>query len=80
MLVSYIERPAREAYFRTLAGVANPIRALLGREPVDVGDALVPHYVHHFTRQEVESELRAGGFELVMAQSKPYPHAVARAA
>jgi hypothetical protein len=80
MLVSYFERPPRGAYFRTLAGVANTIRALLGRERVEVGDALVPNYVHHFTRREIESELHAGGFELVMAQSKPYPHAVARAA
>jgi len=79
MLVSYFERPTRGTYFRTLAGVANAVRALLGRERVEVGDALVPNYVHHFTRREVESELRAGGFELVMTQSKPYPHAVARA-
>jgi hypothetical protein len=80
MLVSYIERPETGAYFRTLAVVANAVRALLGRERVEVGDALVPHYVHHFTRPEVESELRAGGFELVIARSEPYPHAVVRAA
>jgi SAM-dependent methyltransferase len=79
LLVSYIELPARGAYFRTLAGVANAVRVLFGRERVEVGDALLPNYVHHFAPREVESELRAGGFELVMTESKPYAHAVARA-
>lgn len=64
VLISFFTREGDGAYLRTVARVAGPLRRLLRREPVEMGDNLSPNYVHHFTRDEVERELRAGGFRM----------------
>ena len=55
----------RDVRLRTAARVATPLRWLLRRELVTVGDALVPNPVHFFTRDELEAELVDGGLDLV---------------
>ena len=46
--------------------VANMIRSLFRRERVELGDMLSNlGYAHFFTREEISSELRKGGFEMV---------------
>jgi hypothetical protein len=64
---------------RIVAAVANVLRRLRGDEPVEVGDALVPNFVHRFTRAELESELAEAGFACERFAAEPYGHAVARA-
>lgn len=78
LLVSFFERPPSR-YFRVVHSVAAPLRRLRRSEPVELGDALVPNFVHYFLRDEVQSELTASGFRLVHYASRPYAHAVARA-
>jgi hypothetical protein len=56
--------------------VANAIRRALGREPAEVGDWLVPYYVHYLTHLEVANELSEGGFKMVHFSSEGYGHAV----
>jgi hypothetical protein len=81
ILLSLFAREGNARYSRVVAAVANGIRRLLVREPVELGDALSPMYAHHFTRDEIESELREAGFSLVDFEARPYgAHAVARAA
>jgi len=79
LLVSFFDRDLGEGYFAVVAKVANNVRRARRREPVEVGDTLRPNYAHHFTRQEIADELRAGGFEMAYHERRPYPHAVARA-
>lgn len=78
-LLSFYSLSSNRTPFVVTAAIANLIRRALRREPVEIGDALSPNYTHHFTREEIESELRDGGFELVQFEQAPYPHAVARA-
>jgi SAM-dependent methyltransferase len=44
--------------------IANTIRSLLRRHEADLGDDLVPNFIHRFTADEVELELREAGFTL----------------
>ncbi|MDT7763009.1 MAG: hypothetical protein QOC63_2429 [Mycobacterium sp.] len=65
VLVSFFVVEGRDIRLRTAARIATPLRWLLRREPVTVGDALVPNSVHFFTRDELEAELADGGLDLV---------------
>lgn len=65
VLVSFFYRLADTSYYRIVTRVANALRRLTGAEKVEMGDALIPLYVHYFTREQIEDELRAGGFEPV---------------
>lgn len=78
-LLSFYAMTTNRIPFVVTARIANVIRRVRRRDPVEVGDALSPNYAHHFTREEIESELRDAGFSLVAFDTAPYPHAVARA-
>jgi hypothetical protein len=80
ILLSFFARPPEARSFLTIARAANVARRLRGRTPVEVGDALSPNYTHHFTRDEIASELEASGFRLVVYEAQPYGHAVGIAA
>lgn len=80
ILLSCFTRPGDLIYFRVIALVACPIRRLRRREPVELGDALAPNYVHYFTKHELAQELHEGGFELVYYGADDYGHAVGMAA
>nr|ARD09206.1 DivMT [Prochloron didemni] len=62
--------------FKAIAMIGNAFRRLLGRECLEVGDNLAPNYVHYFTKDEIASELQAGGFELKIYCTNQYGHAV----
>lgn len=77
-LLSFFVRSPDERDYVRLAAVANLLRRLRGLEPAEVGDALRPNYVHHFTREELAAELAGAGFALSSYDERPYGHAVAR--
>ena len=79
ILLSFYGRLASDRSYRTIARVANIVRALRRLPPVEFGDALSPNYTHHFTRDEIASELEAGGFRLSAFETEPEPHAIGRA-
>ncbi|MDB4947682.1 MAG: hypothetical protein JWM27_331 [Gemmatimonadetes bacterium] len=62
LLLSFWTREESAPGPHRVARIANRVRRVLGRPPVDVGDDLVPNYLHHFTAAEVADEMRAGGF------------------
>jgi hypothetical protein len=65
VLVSFFVVGGCDVRLRTAARIATPLRWLLRREPVTVGDSLIPMLVHFFTRDELEAELADGGLDLV---------------
>jgi hypothetical protein len=78
LLLSFFTRESGNLRFRMAARVGNPLRRLFRRDPLTVGDALVPNLVHFFTRAEVASELAEAGFELVDFGTEDYGWAVGR--
>lgn len=79
VLLSFFVRSPDERDYVRLAAAANVVRRLRGLEPAEVGDALRPNFVHHFTREELQGELAAAGLALERYVDRPYGHAVARA-
>jgi hypothetical protein len=78
LLLSFFTRPSGR-YLRVVHAVAAPIRRTRGDEPVELGDALSPNFVHYFARDEIEAELAAAGFACTAYRTDPYGHALARA-
>lgn len=79
ILLSFYSRNEHVAFLESVARTGNLVGRLLGRSPLDVGDTLAPNFMHYFTRAQLESELRDGGFEPVVFESLEYGHAVGRA-
>lgn len=63
ILLSFFTRVGNGARLGISTGVANAVRALLRRERADLGDALAPNFVHYFTAEEIDGELREAGWE-----------------
>ena len=80
ILLSFFVRPDDRRFLRIVRTTANVLRRARREEPVELGDVLDAHYVHYFTREEVERELAAAGFRLTAFETAPYGHAVGRAA
>lgn len=76
LLVSFFDYSGIQIYHKIIARIANTIKLLIGGEPIEPGDSLVPDYVHYFTRDEIEQEFKEAGFELVMYSNDEYGHAV----
>jgi hypothetical protein len=68
------KQPSR--YYHIIAQVGNLFRWLLRRDLLDVGDDLVPNYVHYFTKEQIDRELKEANFKLVMYSTKEYGHAI----
>ena len=64
VLISFNTWDGRVRHLRWIHLVANTIRRILEREPVEPGDDLTPSFIHNFTAQQVERELSEGGYEL----------------
>jgi hypothetical protein len=79
MLLSFYVTSPNSRYFRWVARVGGPLARVLRRDPVLVGDCLLPFYAHFFTQERLEAELAAGGFQLVSFELIQYAHAIARA-
>jgi hypothetical protein len=80
LLVSFYDRDPAAKRFTFAAAIGSAVRWALRRPRVEVGDGLVPIYVHFFTEQEIKGELAQAGFELVLYQTEEYGHAVGLAA
>ena len=79
ILLSFATREEDSRYFRGISGIGNVFSWILRRDSIEVGDSLVPNYVHYFTEAQLKTELEAAGFELVSFERAPYGHAVGRA-
>lgn len=66
VLLSFFTRAAGERRAGLVTSVANPVRRLRRREPVQAGDDLAPNFVHRFTEAELAGELSDGGYQLVV--------------
>lgn len=77
VLLSFFPRRGRGRYFRIVATIGTGLRRLRGAPPVEIGDALVPNFAHHFTRHELTDELETAGFRLVTYEWSGYGRAVA---
>src|SRR5687767_10509407 len=72
ILLSFSTREDRAPFFRGIATIGNVLARVLRRKRIEVGDTLVPHFAHYFTRTELEAELAEAGFELVSFERVPY--------
>jgi hypothetical protein len=79
VLLSFFTRAEAGRAVDVIFPVARVVRRLRRAEPPERGDLLTPNFGHAFERAEIESELRASGFELVDFAEQPYGHAVGRA-
>jgi hypothetical protein len=79
ILLSFVTRVESSGFFGGIARIGNALASILGRDPVEVGDSLIPNYTHYFTQVELASEMAAAGFELVEFDNIQGPHAVGRA-
>lgn len=80
LLLSYLPRfPAMARRDRTVARVANLLRASLGRRPVEAGETTLSGFAGRmFLPGEVAAEVRDAGFTVVCDNPEPYPHVLAR--
>jgi hypothetical protein len=76
LMLSFYFQAGQPFRFKVIASIANFWRWLLGREKVDVGDDLEPDFVHHFTEEQIRSEMKEAGFDLVFYTIHPYGHSV----
>jgi hypothetical protein len=79
ILISFYYRAGTPRVYRVAAFVANALRRVLRREPAEVGDWLVPNYVHYFAQHEIVAELAEGGFDTIHYSTTGYGHAVGMA-
>lgn len=80
VLLSFFPRRGTAVRFRTCARVGSALRRLRRRPPVEAGDALVPNYVHFFTREQVAAELVEAGFRPLHIALEEYGWAVGEVA
>jgi Methyltransferase domain len=79
ILLSFKTRTQRGAMkFRVIYAIARILRRSRFAEPPEFGDCLDDIYEHHFTRQEIEDELRSARYELLSYSEDFYGHAVGR--
>lgn len=76
VLVSFAAVSGHDIRLRTAARLANLLRRVAGREPVALGDAMEPTYIHCFTRPELEAELSEAGLDLAEFGTDGYGWAV----
>jgi hypothetical protein len=79
VLVSFFHRAGDNRRYQMASAIGTSLARIRGGERVEVGDFLVPNFVHYFSKEQLDGELRAGGFELVHFGTEEYGHAVARA-
>ena len=79
LLVSVFARREATRYLRIVVRTANVLRVIRGRQKAELGDDLIPNFVHHFSEDELAAELDAAGFRLAEFSRVGAPHAVAHA-
>jgi len=58
--------------------VGNWTVKMTGRQPVELGDVILPEFCHYFREEQIKAELNAAGFDLLHYDEQAYGHAVAR--
>lgn len=76
ILLSFFARSDTGLYFRTVAQVGSAVARRRHVPIVEIGDALSPNYVHYFTQEEIEQELRDAGWRPVSYEADDYGRAV----
>jgi hypothetical protein len=76
LMVSFFHRKHEERKFRVTCLLGNIFRNILGADPLEMGDALRPNYVHFFTVDEIRQELQEAGFKLAFYDTHIYGHAI----
>ena len=76
VLLSFFHRKRESRSYKLTFWIANLFRRLKLQERIELGDDLVPNFVHNFSKEEVDSELREGGFSMIVYNDRPYGHAV----
>ena len=61
----------KSTFFNLLTGTEQPDAGT-----VELGDTVSGSFDHHFSREEIEAELKAAGFRTVHTADTPYGHAV----
>lgn len=79
LLLSFYVRAGDRRPYKIGASLGTLLRRLTGRARVEYGDFLSPGYCHFFNREELEAELREGGWTPTFFSQRTYPHAVALA-
>jgi len=79
ILCSFLMRSPDTRYYAIVARTSRLVRGMRRAERPELGDTMRRHYIHFFTREEIELELRAAGFRPVAFSSVPYGHVVALA-
>jgi hypothetical protein len=64
LLVSVAERRSA-AGARSVQRISSVVRRARGATPTELGDVLLPNFVHLFTRDELQDELEAAGLDVV---------------
>ena len=77
ILVSHLGRTPRQAGLAITFRTASVIRGLRGLPAPELGDSVSGSFDHHFTTDEIASELTTSGFTIVQSAMRPYPHVVA---
>ena len=77
ILISFFSFAVSKKRFILSTRIANVLRIVRSRERIEVGDFLVPNYVHFFKKREIASEFIEAGFRPEFYATEPYGHAVA---
>ncbi len=77
ILLSFFTRSKANRQLGWTCRIANAVRRLRRCESVELGDTLDRTFDHFFTRHEVESEMHAGGFDVVSYTDDTPPHGYA---
>jgi hypothetical protein len=76
VLLSFFHRRGATVRFRTASRLGTALRRIRRRPPVEVGDALVPNFVHFFSREQVVGELVEAGYRPLEVEFGSYGWAV----
>ena len=79
LVLSFPTRSEHARGLRLTRTLANILRRLSFREPIEFGDNLRRSPIHHFSRAELESEIQQAGYEIEFYGDLQYGHAVCRA-
>jgi SAM-dependent methyltransferase len=77
LLLSFFPAPERMRQLRVAHAIAGAVSRLRGARPPELGDWLLPNFVHLFTEDAIRAELDEAGFDLRGWWREPYGHAVA---
>jgi hypothetical protein len=79
ILLSFYTVTVDNRLFRGIPRIGNVLARIFRRDRVEFGDCLIPNYAHFFTEEQIKSELKESGFEMISFEKVEYGHSVGRA-